>query len=513
MSIKRLFRLLIAASILALTFAFTPITANAEGWWGDDNGKWYYDRGDGSRLTNAWHYDGAWYYFGSDTYMVTGLQTIGEHTYYFCESDHGNWTIGRMMTGWQYINGDYMYFDSNGYYHAECKGDENTIKGIDVSQYQGNMDWTKVKNQGISFAFIRVGHGTHELDPTFVKNIDNANAVGIKVGVYFYSTAQSVEESRSDALWVIDQLKGHTVSYPVAIDLESNSQVDLGWETITAMAKAFCDEIKAAGYTPMIYCNENWAKKYIDWTQLDGIYKWIARYNGTYNTDYTRDIWQAGSTTLLDGITVNSVDIDFAFTDFSTIVTPRTERIPVAENTDTGNTDNTTKTGQWMNSSGRWWYKWSDGSYAKSEWLELGGIKYYFDASGYLHSGWLGLGEDWYYISSNGAYKSRWITSGGTWYYLNDDCKMAKGEWRDGYYLSSNGAWSYKGIGSWYQNKTGWWYEDSKGWYPVSQWAKINGKWYYFDANGYMMADTTVDGCKLGSDGAWIPETTPTTQQ
>lgn len=503
MKAKNLIRLFLAAAILAISFAITPITADAAGW-GKNGEQWYYENEDGKRLTNAWHYDSGWYYFGADSYMVTGLQNIGSHTYYFAEVDHGAFVRGRMMTGWQYINGDYKYFDTtNGYLHEECTGDENTIKGIDVSQYQGKMDWAKVKNQGISFAFVRVGHGSHEVDPTFTRNIDEANAVGIKVGAYFYSTAQSVEESRSDALWVIDQLQGHVVSYPVAIDLESNSQVDLGWETITAMAKAFCDEIRAAGYTPMIYCNENWAKKYIDWPQLDGVYKWIARYNGTYNTDYTRDIWQAGSTVLLDGITVNSVDIDFATTDFSTIVTPRTVR-------EAGTAANSTpaatgeKTGQWMSSSSGWWYKWSDGSYANNEWLEIGGVNYYFNASGYLQTGWISLGEDWYYQSSNGAYKSRWITSGGTWYYLNDDGKMAKGEWRDGYYLGASGAWSYKGIGSWYHNNTGWWYEDSKGWYPVSQWAKINGKWYYFDANGYMMSDTVINGYTLGSDGAWI---------
>ena len=505
MSSKRFIKPLLTTLILAMAFVLTPLTANAADWRQEGN-DWYYILDDGSKLTNGWHYDSAWYYFGADGKMVTGLQNIGTHTYYFCEKDRGSWKRGQMMTGWQFINNDYMYFDTNGYYHEECKGDENSIKGIDVSQYQGNMDWTKVKNQGISFAFIRVGHGAHEVDPYFVKNIDNANAVGIKVGVYFYSTAQSVEESRADALWVIDQLKGHTVSYPVAIDLESNSQVDLGWETITAMAKVFCDEVKAAGYTPMIYCNENWAKKYIDWPQLDGVYKWIARYNGTYNTDYTRDIWQAGSTTFLDGIEVNSVDIDFGFTDFSKVVTPRTERIPAAASTD-ASANNGEKTGQWMSGSGGWWYKWSDGSYAKSEWLEIGGVKYYFDASGYLHSGWLGIGEDWYYISSNGAYSNRWITSGGKWYYLNEDARMAKGEWRDGYYLSSNGAWTYKATGSWYHNNTGWWFQDSQGWYPVSQWAKIDGKWYYFGANGYIMTDTVIDGCKLGSDGAWIPDT------
>ena len=315
MSSKRFIKPLLTTLILAMAFVLTPLTANAADWRQEGN-DWYYILDDGSKLTNGWHYDSAWYYFGADGKMVTGLQNIGSHSYYFCEKDRGSWKRGQMMTGWQFINNDYMYFDTNGYYHEECKGDENSIKGIDVSQYQGNMDWTKVKNQGISFAFIRVGHGAHEVDPYFVKNIDNANAVGIKVGVYFYSTAQSVEESRADALWVIDQLKGHTVSYPVAIDLESNSQVDLGWETITAMAKVFCDEVKAAGYTPMIYANTKYMIMGIDLEKLLKYDKWFACYSDNITFPYNFQMLQYSEKGSIPGIK-GDVDLNISFIDYS----------------------------------------------------------------------------------------------------------------------------------------------------------------------------------------------------
>ena len=257
----------------------------------------------------------------------------------------------------------------------------------------------------------------------------------------------------------------------------------------------------------MVYCNENWAKSYIDFTQLNGVYKWIARYNGTYNTDYKRDIWQAGSTTFLDGITVNSVDIDFGFTDFSAIVTPRTERVPVAAKTDVPEVGENVIKGDWMASSSGWWFKKSDGSYPASEWVTIDNVLYYFNASGYLANGWVAKDKDWYYMTSNGLKKSAWITSGGSWYYLKSDGKMASGEWRDGYWLSESGAWTYKYIGTWKHNNTGWWFEDSSGWYPVNQWQLINDKWYYFGSNGYMLSNTTINGYKLGEDGAMVEET------
>ena len=506
-------RAVLAALILASTIIFSTVSVEAAGW-GKDGESWFYTYEDGTRYKNQWVYEDGWYYFGDDTYMVTGLQTVQSHTYYFCESDHGSWKKGRMMTGWQLIDGSYKYFDSNGYLRDDVTTNTGSTKGIDVSQYQGNMDWNKVRSEGISFAFVRVGHGAHKLDPYFKKNMANASATGIKTGVYFYSTAQSVSESKRDAQWVINQLQGYNVSYPVAIDLEDKSQTSLGKQTITDMAKAFCNEIKSAGYTPMVYCNENWAKNYVDFTQLDGVYRWIARYNGTYNENISRHIWQAGSTTFIDGINVNSVDIDFGYTDFTTIVTPRTKYVD-------GYTMNT---GEWMHSAGGWWYDKGDGSYPANEWFYDGGKWYYFNSSGYLATGWLKSSAGWYYMSDKGMLEKQWFQSGGAWYYLQSGGLMAtgwvkidniwfsftsSGAMQSGWIQSSSsGNWFYLSNNGmlekqWFQSGGAWYYLQSGG-VMATGWQEIEGKWYYFNSSGAMAKSTTIDGYTLGADGAWV---------
>ena len=383
----------------------------------------------------------------------------------------------------------------------------------DLDSLIRNMDWGKVKNQGISFTFVRIGHGKHNLDPYFKQNMTNANAVGISTGVYFYSTAQSVADAKSDAQWVIRQLQGYMVSYPVAVDMEDKSQTGLGKQTITNIAKAFCDEIANAGYTPMIYCNENWAKNYVDLSQLGGVYRWIARYNGTYGETISRDIWQAGSTTLLEGINVNSVDIDFGYTDFTTIVTPRTS---YAEGYNFYN-------GEWKKSDKGWWYDNGDGTYPKNQWLKDNGKWFYFNGEGYLQTGWVKSGNTWYYLTESGAIENTWRQEGKVWYYFKSGGAMATGWAHDGskwyyflgdgvmmvgwlndggtwYYLTGNGMSDYE----WKEIDKKWYYFGSGG--PMATgWKEINSKWYYFNADGSMASNTTIDGYKLNADGVWIP--------
>ena len=511
---KYLVTLLLLSAAVTLGISFD---SNAAGWHNDGNG-WQYIDVDGNPSKNRWLYDDCWFYLDENGYMTKGLKTITNSrgttdTFYFNPSKKGSYKEGRMMTGWQYVGGSYMYFNSNGEHVANNKHESGSIKGIDVSQYQGNMDWGKVKNQGISFTFVRIGHGKHNLDPYFKQNMTNANAVGISTGVYFYSTAQSVADAKSDAQWVIRQLQGYMVSYPVAVDMEDKSQTGLGKQTITNIAKAFCDEIANAGYTPMIYCNENWAKNYVDLSQLGGVYRWIARYNGTYGETISRDIWQAGSTTLLEGINVNSVDIDFGYTDFTTIVTPRTS---YAEGYNFYN-------GEWKKSDKGWWYDNGDGTYPKNQWLKDNGKWFYFNGEGYLQTGWVKSGNTWYYLTESGAIENTWRQEGKVWYYFKSGGAMATGWAHDGskwyyflgdgvmmvgwlndggtwYYLTGNGMCDYE----WKEIDKKWYYFGSGG--PMATgWKEINSKWYYFNADGSMASNTTIDGYKLNADGVWIP--------
>ena len=127
-------------------------------------------------------------------------------------------------------------------------------------------------------------------------------------------------------------------------------------------------------------------------------------------------------------------------------------------------------------------YQKENGSFAKAEWEPVNGTWYHFDENGYMQTGWL--------------------NSDGTWYYLNADGSMAKDTWIGTYYVDANGSWIIEG---WQNNGYGWWYQRANGTYPNSEWEIINGIWYYFDENGYMLADTTTpDGYYVDENGAWV---------
>ncbi len=115
---------------------------------------------------------------------------------------------------------------------------------------------------------------------------------------------------------------------------------------------------------------------------------------------------------------------------------------------------------------------------------------------------WKSNSVGWWLEDTSGWYPvSQWQKVDGYWYYFNTDGYMASIEWRDGYYLSGSGALTYDPTGSWYKDSNGWYFMDTSGWYPVSQWQKINGSWYYFDGSGYMVTSRYIDGYWVGSDG------------
>ena len=136
----------------------------------------------------------------------------------------------------------------------------------------------------------------------------------------------------------------------------------------------------------------------------------------------------------------------------------------------------------WQNDEKGYKYKRANGSFAKAEWEPVNGTWYHFDENGYMQTGWL--------------------NSDGTWYYLNADGSMAKDTWIGTYYVDASGSWVIEG---WQNSGYGWWYQRANGTYPHNEWEIINGIWYYFDANGYMLADTTTpDGYYVDINGAWI---------
>lgn len=205
-------------------------------------------------------------------------------------------------------------------------GEVSSIPGIDVSKFQGKIDWDKVKAAGVEFAIIRVGfrgynEGTLELDPYFEANIKGAIKSGIHVGIYCFSQAITVEEAKEEAQFVLDKLKGYKITYPVIVDTEHVATYparanNLSRQLRTDIAKTFCEEIKANGYQPMIYANTKWMVMGIDLEQLSDYDLWYAYYGNELSFPYQFDMLQYSDTGKIDGID-HAVDLNISFKDYS----------------------------------------------------------------------------------------------------------------------------------------------------------------------------------------------------
>lgn len=197
------------------------------------------------------------------------------------------------------------------------------IKGIDVSKYQGSIDWNKVKNSGYNFAFIRIGYcnddGSINEDSYFKTNISNAISSGINVGCYVYSYAKSYNAGVNCANIVSEKIKNYKITMPIAFDIEDNSHTSLGKSKNAEICKGFLNRIKELGYYPIVYTYTNFANSYIDMNALSSFDTWIADYRGYvgYKGKYT--IWQHSSKGSVPGISGNC-DLNIAYVDYPSII-------------------------------------------------------------------------------------------------------------------------------------------------------------------------------------------------
>ena len=213
---------------------------------------------------------------------------------------------------------------TNGRYVYSIDGEVLSNLGVDVSENQGLIDWSAVAADGIEFAIVRLGYrgtasGTIALDSYFEQNIDGAAAAGISCGVYFFSQATTVEEAREEADYVVQNLAGRSLEYPVVFDLEADAAgtgtsrtAGMDKETLTACAQAFCTRIQQAGYTAMLYGNgsnlSRFSLKSLDY----GI--WFAEYGSpipSIQRDFT--MWQYASDGEVAGIDA-AVDMNIDLT-------------------------------------------------------------------------------------------------------------------------------------------------------------------------------------------------------
>lgn len=203
---------------------------------------------------------------------------------------------------------------------------DTTVKGIDVSKWQGEIDWKKVKAAGIKFAMIRLGYGSADgsdcgLDGWFERNVAGALKAGIDIGCYFYSYATSVAAAKKEAAFVVKTLQKYkgVFTYPVAFDLEDKTQQSLGKTVLTDMVIAFGDAIEKAGFYCSLYSNPNWLTNYLDDARIKRFDHWLAQWASAPTYTGAFGMWQNSSKGSVDGINGN-VDTDIAYKDYPTII-------------------------------------------------------------------------------------------------------------------------------------------------------------------------------------------------
>ncbi len=324
-------------------------------------------------------------------------------------------------------------------------------KGIDVSSWQGEINWGAVKDSGVEFAMIRCGNLAYGLDERFVSNIAGASAAGLRVGVYCYTYAMTPAEAMQEAAFVVALCQNAGISYPIAIDLEDSCHKELSPEEQAGIVNAFCTVVYNAGYTPMVYSNVNWFNTRLAPVPWD---HWVAQYNDVLEYQGVYTIWQYSGQGSVPGI-AGKVDLDYCIQDYEALI-------------------------------------------PESGFLSVGGNTFYF--SNYRRQfGLKNIGEKLYYFDQLGTMIQGWLGEGGNRFYFDpaDGCAAASGfRVIDGstYYFLPNGL-SMTGLagieGSLY-------FFDGEG-RMVTGWQFIDGGYYFFGGDGRLVQDAIFE------DAAGVP--------
>ncbi len=411
---------------------------------------------------------------------------------------------GLASVSWTKTNG--VYVGSDGSTIAGV-----VARGIDVSHWKQSVDWNAVAADDIQFVMVGARYD-NGVDPYFDTNVKGASAAGLKVGVYLYSYATTVEMAKEEAAFVLNLIKDYPVSYPVVFDVEAPAMSTLSPSLLADIINAFCGQIKDAGYYPMLYANDYWLTDKIDMTKVK-YDVWAARYEA--KPSYSNvSMWQATNQGKVSGVS-GDVDINFSYKDFSSLI-PKNQWRQIG-----GNWyyyANYQKQTGWVNDGNGWYYMKDDGTQYKG-WVHIGDKYYYLNNStGKMVTGWMqdSSNSKWYYFNETGEMATGWVQTGGETYYLNTDGAMVTQWLKVGdntyYYLKSNGSMAtgwYKVDNTWYYfNPTG---EMLRGWIDVDgsryylnnngamaqNWLQIDNIWYYFGSDGAMRTGWQY------LDGAW----------
>ncbi len=294
-------------STLNITYTVSGYgTASTDRLKDSDGNELFLDEACTQPATAANYEKGKTYYYKCPTYTYYGWQTIDGSTYYYDKN-------GVKVTGSQVIQGVAYDFGSDGV--LVVKG-----TGIDVSKYQGNIDWKAAKS-AVSFAIVRCGYrgmydGQLHEDPYFYKNMSGAKAAGVNVGVYIYSTALNEGEAVQEASMAVAMAqKAGGCSYPIYIDMEDTvrGQSSLSTAQRMAIVNAFVSTVQSSGYKAGLYCSKNWMTARMDAGSVPSSCSvWIAQYNTTCTYSGRKNMWQYSSKGSVPGIKGN-VDMNKSF--------------------------------------------------------------------------------------------------------------------------------------------------------------------------------------------------------
>lgn len=263
-----------------------------------------------AKVADYYKYDTFYKKESVSSYRYFGWQNLDGKTYFFDKN-------GNKITGEQVIQGAKYNFNSDGTLNTG-----SGVLGIDVSTWNGNINWNQVKNSGVSYVIIRTGfrgstQGALVEDNKFRQNIQGALNAGLKVGVYFFTQAVNEVEAVEEASMVLSQIKGYKITYPVFIDVESSGGRADGLDsgTRTRVINAFCQTIQNGGYRAGIYANKTWLAQKMNISALSGYKIWLAQYNTqvTYGGRY--DMWQYSDKGSISGIS-GKVDMNLSYMNY-----------------------------------------------------------------------------------------------------------------------------------------------------------------------------------------------------
>lgn len=376
--------------------------------------------------------------------------------------------------GYERVNGYYQMLDGTVI-------DGVVARGIDVSRWQGNIDWNTVAADDVEFVML----GTRSkgaVDPYFHKNVKEASDAGVRVGAYIYSLATTPQMAVEEADFVLDLVKDYPISFPIAFDAEDSSTLgSLPPAQVTEIINAFCERVEAAGYYPMVYANDYWLANKIDMTNMH-YDVWVARYEVKHNFS-DPIMWQATSTGSIEGISGN-VDINFLYKDLTPYLPGNLWRT-IGDKTYYYQNYQMQKDA-WINDGTGWFYMNGEGL-ASTGWLEKLGLNYYLDdTTGRMVTGWKQLSDKWYFFNASGAMSTGWLDDNGSRYFLNNDGTMKTG---------------------WLQQMNQYYYLDEASGKMATGWKQLAGKWYFLQDTGIMSTGwLDQNGTKyfLNSDGSMV---------